>query len=185
MTCTRFILAVALLVPVSSGIAQERTAGGALDTQMTWSGLSAQIGTVKTQIDAVNTRVDQAVVCGRKGMVYAPDTNDADSQGCVMPATASSVINQLTNLQNSVGGVQNSVNISNSCGSQGKVSNGGGCVNPASSAPSISCRVETAGATGQRSGGEMNYNGCPDGYTVVRGYNVGNHTTSCLRVVCN
>jgi hypothetical protein len=170
-----YILCLSMAVACFGVHAQERTASGALDNQVTWTALSTLAKAASDKADAVNARVDQSVVCGRKGMVYAPGVAGIDGDGCLTAATASTVINQLTNLQNLANG-------SNGCGAQGRVFNGHSCVAPASSAVSVSCRIETTGALG---GGNSGYNGCPGGYSEVRGYNTGNHTTSCLRIVCN
>jgi len=78
--------AMMLTLPV---IAQERAAAGPMDTQMTWSALSGQISAMGTKVDAANKRMDQFVLCGRKGMLYAPGhlnasgVADADADGCL------------------------------------------------------------------------------------------------------
>ncbi len=68
--------------------AQERAAAGSLENQMTWTSLSNMAKAAEAKADAVNSRVDAVVVCGKKGMVYAPDAPLADAAGCltVMPA---------------------------------------------------------------------------------------------------
>ncbi|PZP40400.1 MAG: hypothetical protein DI585_01035 [Pseudomonas fluorescens] len=81
------------LALVGAPYAQERTAGGALDTQMTWSALSAKIDAVSLKSDAVNTRVDQVVLCGKKGMTYAPGTQGADAEGCMTPQSVTKIVN--------------------------------------------------------------------------------------------
>ena len=81
------------LALVGAPYAQERTAGGTLDTQMTWSALSAKIDAVSLKSDAVNTRVDQVVVCGKKGMTYAPGTQGADAEGCMAPQSVTKIVN--------------------------------------------------------------------------------------------
>lgn len=79
-TLAYFIAATSLLaVPA---FAQERAAGGAVETQMTWSALSAQIKTTGTKIDAANARIDQIILCGKQGKVYTPGVPGADANGC-------------------------------------------------------------------------------------------------------
>ena len=67
---------------VQGSFAQERSATGAAETQMSWSALSNQVSGISTRIDAVNSRVDQAVACGRANMLYAPGATGANSAGC-------------------------------------------------------------------------------------------------------
>ncbi|PZP39139.1 MAG: hypothetical protein DI585_05055 [Pseudomonas fluorescens] len=76
-----YIAIFALIIGVEAH-AQERAASGSVDTQMTWTALKTAVGAVEGKADAVNARVDQIVVCGRKGMVYAPGDGAADAQGC-------------------------------------------------------------------------------------------------------
>ncbi len=90
---TFFLIAMALGLVVSPAHAQERTAAGALDTQMTWSALSNQIATVNgkvtlvdSKIGALDGRVNKLEVCSRSGRIYAPDKTGADSNGCIAVA---------------------------------------------------------------------------------------------------
>ncbi len=99
--------------------AQERTAAGALDTQMTWTALKNLVDATSVKVDAVNARVDQGVVCGKKQMYYAPGANGADNDGCL--------------------GNTNIVNIIN-CGKEGKVYNGTACIQTSSSSSSESSK---------------------------------------------
>jgi hypothetical protein len=88
--CAAFSLTLAGVA--GTGIAQERTAGGALDTQMTWTALSNVAKAASDKADMVSSRVDQVVVCGRKGMVYAPGLSGADGQGCAWPTHLNNII---------------------------------------------------------------------------------------------
>src|SRR5689334_12035540 len=63
--------------------AQERSAGGSAETQMTWSALSAKIANVDTKATGANVRIDQLVKCGKKEMLYAPGMAGADADGCI------------------------------------------------------------------------------------------------------
>ncbi len=78
-----FILIGLTLVHV--GQTQERAAGSSVDVQMSWSALSTMVQAVDTKTTAVNSRVDQIVVCSKKGMVYAPATAGIDTDGCLNP----------------------------------------------------------------------------------------------------
>ncbi|RYG59030.1 MAG: hypothetical protein EON60_11670 [Alphaproteobacteria bacterium] len=78
------LLLTGLTVMVAAtSVAQERAAGGSAETQMTWSTLSNQVKGTQAYAEGVNTRVDQVVACGNKGMLYAPDHADA-VKGCVV-----------------------------------------------------------------------------------------------------
>ncbi len=68
-----------LVVPLTHG--QERTAAGALDTQMTWTALKSLVDAASTKTDAVNSRVDQIEKCAEKDMLYAPN-DAAATNGC-------------------------------------------------------------------------------------------------------
>lgn len=68
--------------------AQERAAGGPVETQMTWSALNDLVKAANVKIEGVNSRIDQIVVCGTKGWTYAPGAPGADAQGCKEPVTA-------------------------------------------------------------------------------------------------
>lgn len=143
-------LALALIVAsMSSASAQERTAAGALDTQMTWTALASKIGSVEAKITGVDTRVTQAVVCGRQSKFYAPAAPGADSAGCL-----SIDLSVVTKLQNDLNTANNNVNTLNSkvasiinCNSQGKLWNGGGCINTPSPSKFTSV-VQAIGPTG-------------------------------------
>ena len=52
--------------------AQERSAIGKLDLEMPWSSLANQIAGFDAQLQGLNSRLDQMVLCGKIGKVYAP-----------------------------------------------------------------------------------------------------------------
>lgn len=106
-----FVLSLCAAVP--SVYAQERTAGGSFDTQMTWTALSTLVKSADAKADMVNVRVDQVVACSRRGMLYAPNAGGGDP--CVVPAA-----NPTT---------QNTVNTIASCNAAGYLFNPstGGC----------------------------------------------------------
>lgn len=114
---------------VCTAHAQERAAIGNVQTQMTWSALSTLINGVSTKTDAVNSRVDQVVVCAKKGMVYAPGQTGADADACLMPAIPPSVTNNLNTLNTTTANTNSTVSNIISCNTQGLVFNGSACVN--------------------------------------------------------
>lgn len=71
-----------LLVPATFLHAQERAAGSALETQMTWSSLKALIDNTTALNTATNSRIDKLTECGKQGMLYAPDAPGAVN-GCL------------------------------------------------------------------------------------------------------
>lgn len=111
---------VALSLGFNSVHAQERAAGGTVETQMTWSALSSLVNAASAKADAVNSRVDQAVVCGKKGMVYAPGAAGVDGAGCISAQYVNSIV---------------------SCGNQGKIYNAtsNACVVPGELTSIINC----------------------------------------------
>ncbi|RYG60189.1 MAG: hypothetical protein EON60_08020 [Alphaproteobacteria bacterium] len=78
----RRVLSLTLVIASMAGLAyaQERAAGGAAETQMTWSSLRSIVDGANAISDAVNTRVDQIVACNKKQMIYSPGTT---ADGCV------------------------------------------------------------------------------------------------------
>lgn len=80
-------LALFLVLPVcglsySVSLAQETTAGGSLDNQMTWNALKSLAeqanGNAKTSLLLASAIRD----CGVKDMIYSPGTDGADANGC-------------------------------------------------------------------------------------------------------
>ncbi len=69
-----------LLIPAAH--AQERTAAGPLESQMTWSTLKTLVDDANTKSTAAHTRIDQLEKCNKKGLLYAPGTADVDADGC-------------------------------------------------------------------------------------------------------
>lgn len=178
--------------------AQERTAIGGTDTQMTWSALSTLINGVDTKTDAVNSRVDQVVVCAKKGMVYAPGAPGTDAQGCGEAAqsgntsnTFTSLVNKLNTTNTNLTNLTNTSNATNtkvsnilSCNAQGKVYNGSSCISGIANCKLTShtgnCKAgEVAISTlqNQHFGG----GGSPNG----TGFDGTGTATYCLAVSCN
>ncbi len=77
--------------------AQERTAAGSLDTQMTWSTLKNLTDDANAKSTAAHSRIDQMEKCGAKGMLYSPSAAGADKDGC------KSVSPKLTNCHDRAG----------------------------------------------------------------------------------
>lgn len=132
---TVIALSVTAFLLAFSVNAQERTAAGAIETQMTWSALSAKIGQVDSKIGGVKSLVDQSIVCGQKGMVYAPGGTGIDGQGCKEAAVPASVMN-LINTANA------KINTSISCNQGNQLYNGTSCTAiPAPAKARLVCRV--------------------------------------------
>lgn len=157
---TTLSLAVTILL-TSTAMAQERTAAGAMDTQMTWTALSAKVQSANDKADAVNVRVDQVVVCGKKGMVYAPGATGADSQGCFQSATAPGVITSLTTIQSSVSNVV-------TCNKAGQVFDGTKCIASVQGKPTTDASRQYRVVSGRGDGWVPK--SCADGYVMVGGY---------------
>lgn len=102
----KFLFILAALVATGPVMAQERSAGGTRETQMTWSALSNQISAVQAQVGNTNGRIDDIVTCAKKGMVYALGAAGVDSQNClatagsVPPGVLASLNTNTTNIQN-------------------------------------------------------------------------------------
>ncbi len=97
-------LTLMLAMPV---MAQERTAAGALDTQMTWSTLKSLVDDANTKSGAAHIRIDQIVLCNKNNLIYAPGVDGADSDGCIVNSDITHIIE---------------------CGKLGKTYNGAACV---------------------------------------------------------
>ena len=75
-----FGLALCVLT-IQAPMAQERTSNNAaMDPQLDWSALSAQVTAASNETDTINARVDNILTCNRKAMLYVPGTT---SDGCV------------------------------------------------------------------------------------------------------
>ena len=135
------LLTLAALALIPMAHAQERTAAGAMETQMNWSTLNTKVTNANTKTDAVNSRVDQVAACGGKGMLYAPGQPGADSQGCVISKLDPTYVNMLTTINSNVNNINNCAagggvynRNTNSCLSVAKTrwfmaGQGGACVN--------------------------------------------------------
>ena len=188
MKTTLLTLVALALIPLAH--AQERTAAGAMETQVNWNALSTKVNAANTKTDAVNSRVDQVVVCSGKGMLYAPGQTGADSQGCVISKLDPTHVNTLNNLTSNVNNVL-------ACNNAGQIYNANtrSC-NAISTRPN--CRIQSFDAPLDRSNGRYT---CPgDTTTVVSrvsayGFSCGadgrdpsscliNHNL-CLRIICD
>lgn len=185
----KVLLIIAGMLALCSGVmAQERAAGSALDTQMTWSALSAQAKAASDKADAVNSRVDQVVTCGKKGMVYAPGVAGRDVEGCVEAGKAgdistniSSIVNALNTNTTNVNTLTSTVNNVVNCNKAGGTYNGTACVT--NTAPSCKLDVVVSRGKSYQGGGvAMGGSGsCPAGYTRLSSQTrqVGGSCSSC------
>lgn len=151
-SCSLLMLGGMLLVlPLAH--AQERTAGSALDAQMSWSALSSQIKSVDVKTEGVISKIDQAILCGKNGKIYAPGAPGADAGGCKDAAVPGSVLTQISNLQTSVTNLttantnlSNQVNNSIKCNAAGQFFNGTSCVASTAGLKISSVRMYGSGA---------------------------------------
>ncbi|PZP39590.1 MAG: hypothetical protein DI585_03595 [Pseudomonas fluorescens] len=119
------VAALAAVIVVSASVsAQERAAGSALDTQVTWTALSSLAQAANDKADGVNARVDQVVVCGKDGKLYAPGKAGADSRGCVDISVPPNVTTQINNVDQSV---KNLITNMQTCSGNGQIYNGAKC----------------------------------------------------------
>lgn len=85
------ILLAALCLMAPALHAQERSAAGAVDTQMTWSALKSLVDTATTTSIAAHNRLDLIEKCTKQAMFHAPKVTGADADGCVAQAKAPTV----------------------------------------------------------------------------------------------
>ncbi len=81
--CKYAIYSLYIVAFATAGHAQERTAAGVLDTQMTWSTLKSLVDAASVKSDAAHSRIDQILTCNKKNMIYSPDSSGTDTQGCI------------------------------------------------------------------------------------------------------
>ena len=131
----KYILPILCFAIILAPHAQERTAAGSAETQMSWSALSNQISGLNTRTNALTTRIDQSVICGRKGKTYAPAQAGADADGCLEPMTNTYTNTTLNSLTGNVNNLISSNNINTSrvnniiaCNAQGRMYNGSSCI---------------------------------------------------------
>lgn len=78
-------LLCAMVLPAQ---AQERAAGGPIDTQMTWSALANKVQAADDKATGAHTRLDQLEACGKDGKFYAPNAPGA-VKGCIAQTESS------------------------------------------------------------------------------------------------
>ena len=95
-----WLLGVVVVAAMSvNGVdAQERTASGAAKTDATMAAATQSLQGDKLKSDLINTKIEQAVLCSRKNMIYAPGSAEADSQGCVYAKLDPATTNTLNNI---------------------------------------------------------------------------------------
>lgn len=87
----------ALLWAPAICLAQERTAGGSLQQEASWSALTNLIDQASASAKIANITANEALMiarkielCGKAGLIYAPNTPDADAiTGCKSVTTSS------------------------------------------------------------------------------------------------
>lgn len=129
-----FLCAMTMALPT---LAQERTASGASNVQVTWSALSNLITANTIKTEAIGTRVDQITFCGKQGKTYAPSQPDADAQGCRDANQINQINTNLTNIY--------------TCNKAGQVFDGTKCIESLSKPPIVLTGAST----------------CPGGYTLI------------------
>lgn len=186
----RYLVMLGLSACCGLAQAQERTAGSALDTQMTWSALSNQINSVSTAVNALDTKVMQTTICGKKGMLYSPGAPGADAQGCLEASKAGDTTTNITKLADTIKQTNTSLSSTSSlvtnilnCNKSGLVFNGASCITPASNAPKANCSIQTTMGSGDRDGVSTS---CPGGYNYTGSTGgSGYGRPVCARVVCS
>lgn len=161
----KYLLAGTLAVTAFTAHAQERTAGSSLDTQMTWTALAAQTKAASDKADAVNTRVDQAVLCGKKGKLYAPGVT---ADGCLEASsnsgsTLTQIISNLNTLNTNQTATNNNLTNVINCQKAGQGFDGTKCV---ANKPDI---ITVASSTGKGPFGTtvITPAACPTGYSMI------------------
>lgn len=77
----RFIIAAYCLLS-SVSFAQERTATGSLDNQMTWTALKGLSEQANNNAKSAKILAEAIAACGQKSMLYSAGQPGADAQGC-------------------------------------------------------------------------------------------------------
>lgn len=80
----KFVMMAGGLLVGGAVQAQERSAGGSLDMQMTWSALKTIVDGANAKSDAAHQRIDRIIACSKRGMAYVPtDEAETTGDGCV------------------------------------------------------------------------------------------------------
>ena len=80
---TYLTLSLALLALPFTVNAQERTVGGPLQTEASWSALANLANQANSQAKVAQVLANAIVECGKKRMFYGPGQPGADAQGCL------------------------------------------------------------------------------------------------------
>ena len=107
LRCLVIALTFFVVSVTGPAVAQERTAGNALDVQMTWSALSNRIGTLNSQVTALDTSLNS------------------------LKTTVQTLQQAVDGLQTSVNGINTKLTAIGTCGTQQKYWDGTGCVGAA------------------------------------------------------
>lgn len=105
-----------LMALALSGViyAEEYPASSVSEGQETWANLVAKIDATNDRADAINRRLDQVTICGKRGYVYAMGAVNADSDGCMAPNV------NLTSINNAVSRLNTITSSMVSCNATGK-----------------------------------------------------------------
>ncbi|NTB05788.1 hypothetical protein [Agrobacterium tumefaciens] len=77
-----FVFVTVICLSSLSAHAQERTAGGTLQTQASWNALQSLYEQANGTAKNAHFRLNQAEKCADKGMLYAPNSSNKDGDGC-------------------------------------------------------------------------------------------------------
>lgn len=89
--------------------AQERSASGSVDLQMTWTALNSLAQTAMVKSDMVDARVDQVVACNRKAMLYAPGAG-ADGDGCIENSKITALAQRIDAINTQIATINDQIN---------------------------------------------------------------------------
>lgn len=109
----------ALALCCGQAVAQERAAGGAAETQMTWTALKSLVDTARIESKGAHDRIDQSIVCNKQFKVYAPDAKGAVN-GCLDNKLVTDLRTDVTVVE---GDVKNII----ACNKKGQIYDGKAC----------------------------------------------------------
>lgn len=99
----------------------ERSALDTKTTTLNWESLKTNVGTTRIHASDLSIRMEKAVACSKKGMVYGPASPTADGFGCVQAAIPVDVQNALNNLTSSSDKTVTTVNNILKCNANGQI----------------------------------------------------------------
>ncbi|MBW9067142.1 hypothetical protein [Agrobacterium pusense] len=118
---------LALNLGLAMPYAQERTAGGTLQNQASWTALQGLLEQANGNARNAHTRLNKTEACAQRGMLYAPGRS---GDGCIeahKPNDAgvnfTVIWDRLNGLSNGLSGLSANVNSINTCAASGGVFN--------------------------------------------------------------